>query len=349
MVRLVRVLFRARIQLGRKLAAEYFERNPQPRWKYSRPPWADWGFPGPGGKWVWRRGYEPPPGMYGVPPQPPPPPVSATVTTAPDPSPEPRGKIPGELAALIILLIGVFYTIAAPPAELLGRLAALAVALVLGVVLALWADIPKVRVPQFARFLAAGGWALLGFVECYSIVQSANAEHAREPLAVKATQGLPLVVSRYNIRMKRARTADERNRVVFDVPLVNTGQDTLRVWVYYAVDVQPFVSILRDNADVVNAANAVKAQVRAKAKRHKTEPVPIPPGKYDGGLNVTVEVQGPVVSDAAWAKIASGERYVYFYVYAAINDDPEKSVRACGIGDGADIAPRGCPDGLETW
>jgi hypothetical protein len=78
-----RVLYRERVRLGRE--AEKRARLRVPQKKPSEPfyiewgarpdppdpPWKNWGFPGPGGKWVWKHGYQPPPGMYGAPPDPP--------------------------------------------------------------------------------------------------------------------------------------------------------------------------------------------------------------------------------------------------------------------------------------
>jgi hypothetical protein len=70
MVRLVRVLFRARQHLGHKLAAEYYARNPQPRWEPNRPPWADWTWVVGGVRHYSTRYGPPPPGVYGAPPEP---------------------------------------------------------------------------------------------------------------------------------------------------------------------------------------------------------------------------------------------------------------------------------------
>ncbi len=78
-----RVLYRERVRLGREAEERarlriQQQKSPKPfyiewgaRPDPPDPPWRNWGFPGPGGKWVWKHGYEPPPGMYGAPPDPP--------------------------------------------------------------------------------------------------------------------------------------------------------------------------------------------------------------------------------------------------------------------------------------
>jgi hypothetical protein len=74
------------------------------------------------------------------------------------PTRDPRGKIRGELAALIGLAIGIAWAIATPPAQIFWRCVALVVCLVLGVILALWADIPGRVVPLALRLAVAVVW-----------------------------------------------------------------------------------------------------------------------------------------------------------------------------------------------
>jgi len=86
-------------------------------------------------------------------------PKSSQSSTPKEPNKGKRSiKIPAEIAGLAAIVIGVCFAIAAPAEQLVGRLIALAICLVLGIALALWADIPTIRVSAQARWVVAIVW-----------------------------------------------------------------------------------------------------------------------------------------------------------------------------------------------
>ncbi len=201
----------------------------------------------------------------------------------------------------------------------------------------------------------ATAWAVLAFFIYVAgvfvlIVAHVTAHTNTVPETVVPASSSPLVAMRFNVKMARGTSTDVRGHIIFTIPIVNTTQSNLSVFIYSAVQIEPFIPIARDSSEVANGANAVKALVRKFQAKHNSEPITVVPGSTaPGGQNVTYLVIGRYVTNDEWKLIKSGDRYVYFYSMLAINDDPATSIRICGIGDGITNPPIGCPDGLESW
>ena len=268
------------------------------------------GYSRPDGSWVSMRD-EPSPGMRGAPPDAQKP---SPTTAVADPPPEPRGKISGELAALIILVIGVCYAIAAPSAQLWGRIVALAVAVVLGVVLAIWADIPRVHVPRLARVLASIVWVVLGFVESYSIFQSANPSVARYP-----------VMNHRPVYVDYANIDGSGRRIYVRARIDNTTNDEL-TYSYYGK------AILGPTAKTPEAAYRIAEplgdEVRRIASGGGALPLPLSPMAE----NVPVFIKGPHATPKQWRDFLDGKARLYFYavIYPKLGDGTRFTLVSCG-------------------
>ena len=169
----------------------------------------------------------------------------------------------------------------------------------------------------------------------------------------KSTTGAlasPLVAMQQNVNLTRGTRPDNFGHVVFTVPFVNqTGHDLI-VYLYGVVQIQPFIPVTADEALIKSQELAAKDAVRKKYAKHGVSPITFRPGSArPKGANETAEVSGPYVTNAQWKLIVSGNRYVYLYALAAINDDGATSVRVCKVSVGAQVPLIECEAGLEDW
>ena len=254
-----------------------------------------------------------------------------------NPPPQPQaisGKIPAELAALIILLIGVLFTIAAPPAQIIGRCAALGFSLILGVVLAIWAEIPRFRVPPIARYVTAVIWAILCAAELFSIVRA----------SAPATG--PMEVLRDGVRLLGPDNPVARGRLVIVLPIKNNTNKRTPVYIHAGLRVSQYDQ--SNYQHILNETNAAKSDANKDVVAYPTEP-PIPMGPQSGPEDMQADYMiGPAVNDRDWKAIERGDKSVYIYAIVLIDNDASESPHYCGISLGTYGPPMGCPYGLES-
>jgi len=272
------------------------------------------------------------------------------------PPPEPQSK-PSKSFRLRLEIAGLILSLAvalgAPDPGLLPKAVALVVALVLGVLLALFADVPEFRFIKIVRRVLAGAWLIIMVVAIYRLVSTGatSQENVKQLLSKRAVNGLVPILAKADVRM--GNLADEQGRVVLTIPILSILDDPVNATIYGTIKIHPYINkpLAERTAEIMNEVQSLKSLTHDKySQRQALTTIRIDPSLAGDNSQVnTFQFAGDEVSAADWDDIVNGRKYIYLYVMVAINDDPNKGTPICAIVDGLQHPPDICPPGSDSW
>lgn len=315
------------------------------------PPWKDWGFR-IGGQWVWARGKEPPPGLFGMPPEPP-----AVEPTGPEATSERHGfggwirswdehQRQG-FALLLFLVATVLAVLIVLLRELVLRSVLAAAYFGAGAVL-LWL---LSTLPRRSRVL----WLTVGSVLVVtgaSVItwllstQGVHNESSGNAPTAEATFRLSPVMTHHPVFIEYADIDGTGRRIYVRDRLDNTTNDVI-TYTHYgkAILARP----ARTEEDALTLLEPLKDEVRRLASGGGAVVSALEPMAG----NAPIYILGPHATEKQWHDFLAGRTSLYFddLIYPKLADKRRFHLEECGIARAAkyvfDVPPcpkRGTPE-----